>query len=324
MKIFKLWSMILGLLLLLLGIVIIFSPFVITKPDYGGDAEGPKTANEKLAQGLCGGIPFIIIGIIFFFYARRPEKDLIKLTETDSLEIKASLGWMTRFIGMIIFLFGIMIMDEIVLIPGVIIALSGICYMLFARGAIINRKDRTVVTWWGFIVPLVLERHNLINADTVMIKADLEVGGSSGQSGGGSVRMAYHISLKKEGTKGLFLVKYYSKRNARIQATRIARFLELNFLDSTVDPAVFQEKGSFDTQDRLPGSVSTGHSQGPLPGLLQSQLPIAQPLPPPPPTPPPQDYLSEVDANWFCPECDTELDGGSIFCQNCGFKREGV
>ena len=42
-----------------------------------------------------------------------------------------------------------------------------------------------------------------------------------------------------------------------------------------------------------------------------------------PPPLPPREYSTELNGNWLCPRCSTELDEGSIHCPICGCRREG-
>jgi hypothetical protein len=103
--------------------------------------------------------------------------------------------------------------------------LLGAGFLLFQRGARLNREDRTVTTWWGFRFPILRRVRSLDDFEWVTIADETHVHGH-----GGSI--SYPVRLYGSGGN-VKIADSWSFDRSWLRAKEAAEFLELKLWDAT-------------------------------------------------------------------------------------------
>ena len=121
---------------------------------------------------------------------------------------------------------------------GAVFAAVGAAFVFGRSGIIIDRRNRTVATWWGLLVPFSRKEYSLDDYDSITIKREVRKSDES-------TCTVYPVRLKG-GKKPIDWEEPRKYRKAREEAERLATFLELQVVDSTSGKAVVRRPGELD------------------------------------------------------------------------------
>jgi len=121
---------------------------------------------------------------------------------------------------------------------GAVFAAVGAAFVFGRGGIIIDRRNRTVATWWGLLVPFSRKEYSLDDYDSITIKREVHRSQETTYT-------AYPVRLEG-GKKPIDWEEPRKYRKAREEAERLATFLELQVVDSTSGKAVIRGPGELD------------------------------------------------------------------------------
>ncbi len=121
---------------------------------------------------------------------------------------------------------------------GAIFATVGAALVLGRGGTIIDRRNRTVTTWWGLLVPFSHKQYSLDDYNSVTIKREV-------RRSKNSTYTVYPVRIEG-GDKPISWEEPQKYQKAREQAERLATFMEMQVVDSTSGEAVIRAPGELD------------------------------------------------------------------------------